>query len=338
MLQAKDVKSFLSKISSLIDKEIERYIPKEPSKFYNMMRYHFGFVNEKFETTKQYSGKKIRPALCILSYASISDTYTLALPVATSIEMLHNFTLIHDDIEDRDILRRNRYTVWYLFGEEHAINVGDSLHVLAYKPILKLRDEGVREEKILEILDILTDALIKICEGQFLDLEFQNREIISLEEYFDMIERKTATLIEASCKTGACLATDDESLVNKFSTFGKNIGISFQIIDDVIGIWSEKTGKPKGSDIINRKKTLPIIMGIENDSRILEIFKKNKIDENDVEIVIKILDEYNIKEKCIEIAKDYIAKAEDSLKSTGIKNYYIDMLLKISKFIIERNY
>ncbi len=334
----KEVEGFLSKISKIIDDEIDKYIPNKPEGFYNMHRYHFGFLNEKFERVKLYSGKKIRPALCILSYASISDTYTLALPVATSIEMIHNFTLIHDDIEDKDVLRRNRYTVWYLFGIEHAINVGDSLHVIAYKPLLKLREEGVREEKILEIIDIITDALIKICEGQYLDLEFQKMEKISMEEYFDMIYKKTAALIEAACKSGACLATDDESLIEKFSEYGKNIGIAFQIIDDVIGIWSEKTGKPKGSDIRNRKKTLPIILGMERDSSIIEIFKKRKIDEEDVKKVIEILDEYNIKETCLKFAKEYKSKADEILKKTGIKNYYTDMLLKISEFIVNRSY
>ncbi len=252
--------------------------------------------------------------------------------------MLHNFTLIHDDIEDKDILRRNRYTVWYLFGIDHAINVGDVLHVLAYKPLIRLKEEGVREGKILEIIDILTDALVKICEGQYLDLEFQKRDKVTRDEYFKMIERKTATLIEASCKSGVTLATDDERIIELFSQFGRNIGIAFQIIDDIIGIWSERTGKPKGSDIRNRKKTLPIILGMERDKEILEIMKKEKVCDDDINHVINILDKYNIKDECLKIAEEYKKKAEDCLKKTGIKNYYTDMLLKISEFIIRRSY
>ena len=230
---------------------------------YAMCRYHLGLDGSGS------SGKRLRPLLGLLAYASIVGDHRAALPGAAAVELGHNFSLVHDDIEDGDTERRHRPTLWALHGIPQAINAGDLLFTLSRKALHRLTDLGFPDAKVLRLMRLHDDTCLALCEGQYLDIWASERaEPMSVELYFDMIGRKTAALIAASVEAGAVLATDDEAVVGRYRAFGWALGIAFQLNDDLLGIWGEQalTGK-EPTDVARHKMTLPVIYAFEHASQ-----------------------------------------------------------------------
>ncbi|MFI5259144.1 MAG: polyprenyl synthetase family protein [Candidatus Limnocylindrales bacterium] len=230
------------------------------AELYAMCRYHLGLDGSG------PAGKRMRPLLGLLAYASIAGDYRAALPGAAAVELGHNFSLVHDDIEDGDTERRHRPTLWALHGIPQAINAGDLLFTLSRKALHRLTDLGFSDTKVLRLMRLHDDTCLALCEGQYLDIWASERaEPMSVELYFDMIGRKTAALIAASVEAGAVLATDDESIIARYRAFGWALGIAFQLNDDLLGIWGEQamTGK-EPTDVARHKMTLPVIYAFEH--------------------------------------------------------------------------
>jgi geranylgeranyl diphosphate synthase type I len=227
---------------------------------YEMVRYHLGLDREAAR------GKRLRPLLGLLAYEAIAGDHRRALPGAAAVELGHNFSLVHDDIEDHDTERRHRATLWKLHGIPQAINAGDTLFSLSRLALHRLTDLGFPDAKVLALMRLYDETCQELCEGQFMDIwSAEHDERLSVDFYFDMIGRKTAALIAASCQAGAMLATDDEAVVAAFRQFGWALGIAFQLNDDLLGIWgdAQATGK-EPSDIAKHKKTLPLIYALEH--------------------------------------------------------------------------
>jgi geranylgeranyl diphosphate synthase type I len=227
---------------------------------YDMMRYHLGLDGSGSP------GKRLRPLLGLLAYSSIKGDYHAALPGAAAVELGHNFSLVHDDIEDADRERRHRATLWAVHGIPQAINAGDMLFTLSRVALHRLSDLGFSDAKVLRLMRLYDMTCLALCEGQYLDMWASGRsEPMSVELYFDMIGRKTAALIAASVEAGALLATDDEEIIARYRAFGWALGVAFQLNDDLLGIWGEqaKTGK-EPSDVARHKMTLPVIYAFEH--------------------------------------------------------------------------
>ncbi len=227
---------------------------------YEMMRYHLGL------DASGSSGKRMRPLLGLLAYSSIKGDYHAALPGAAAVELGHNFSLVHDDIEDGDRERRHRATLWAVHGIPQAINAGDMLFTLSRVALHRLTDLGFSDAKVLRLMRLYDMTCLALCEGQYLDIWASERtEPMSVELYFDMIGRKTAALIAASVEAGAVLATDDEEIVARYRAFGWALGVAFQLNDDLLGIWGDqaKTGK-EPTDVARHKMTLPVIYAFEH--------------------------------------------------------------------------
>ncbi|MCX6046387.1 MAG: polyprenyl synthetase family protein [Chloroflexi bacterium] len=234
---------------------------------YGMMGYHMGWLDEQFNTQISPSGKRLRPMLCLLACAEMGGDPIQALPAATAIELLHNFSLIHDDIEDGDETRRHRPTVWKIWGVPQAINAGDGMFTLAFAAMQRLVRRGVSADHTLQALNLFTQTCLKLTEGQHLDMSFEQRIIVSVDEYMRMIQGKTAALVGASVAIGALMGGAAASQVSDLQQFGEAIGLAFQIQDDILGIWGnpEETGKAAGNDILRRKKSLPILHALNHD-------------------------------------------------------------------------
>jgi geranylgeranyl diphosphate synthase type I len=291
----------------------------------------------------QYRGKRFRPTMCLLTYHALSGVYDKALPVASAVELIHNFSLIHDDIEDMDAERRHKPTVWKLWGIPHAINAGDGMHVMANLAALRLEELNVTDSKIVQVMKILNRAIITLCEGQYLDMSFEDSLDITTDMYVEMIARKTAALIETSAMGGAVLATSDEKIINHFGSFGRKIGLAFQIIDDIIGIWETKTGKPKASDIRNKKKTLPVLYAFEQASQekkklLLEKYQKEHLDDHDINQVMEVLEGVGAHEYCKKVAKQYEDEALQELEKTNLDGSAIQELKTLARFLVKRTY
>ncbi|MBF6605488.1 MAG: polyprenyl synthetase family protein [Chloroflexi bacterium] len=228
---------------------------------YEMVRYHLGL-----DGSGSRGGKRMRPVLGLLAYASIAGDYERALPGAAAVELGHNFSLVHDDIEDADAERRHRPTLWTIHGIPQAINAGDMLFTLSRIALHRLTDLGFSDAKVLRLMRLYDETCLALCEGQYLDIwASEHDDVMSVEGYFDMIGRKTAALIAASVEAGALLATDDESVIARYRGFGWALGLAFQLNDDVLGIWgTERTTGKVASDLARHKKTLPVIYAFEH--------------------------------------------------------------------------
>jgi geranylgeranyl diphosphate synthase, type I len=275
--------------------------------FYEYMRYHLGWVDTTFAPVSSNPGKLLRPTLLLLAYEAAgangladdkpTDTAYLAraLPAAAALELTHNFTLIHDDIEDGDVERRHRATLWKLWGTPQAINAGDGMFALARLTLWGVLERGVEPGIAVKLGAALDYACLVIAEGQYLDISFEDRQTVSLAAYLDMIRRKTAALMACSAEMGALLGTNDQETIASLRNFGQAIGIAFQVRDDMLGIWAStvESGKTVAGDIYRRKKSLPILHALEHASHsdrqvLLHIYSQ----ENPVtsEQVLEVLD------------------------------------------------
>ncbi len=232
------------------------------ARFYAMMRYHLGL------DAAGEGGKRLRPLLCLVLVEGLGGASEVALPAAAAIELLHNFTLIHDDIEDQDRTRRHRPTVWAVHGVAHGINAGDGMYALSRRAVHKLRERGVPADRVLAVADALDRACVRVCEGQFLDLVFEARVDLPADRYREMVDRKTGALFGASAEIAGLLRGADGPTSAALLTFGSRFGAAFQARDDANGVWgaASRTGKMEMNDIAKRKMSLPIVLAVSRAS------------------------------------------------------------------------
>lgn len=223
-----------------------------------MVRYHFGYG----EPAASRRGKRLRPQLLLRVALAEGGSLEDALDAAAAVEILHNYSLVHDDIEDNDELRHGRPTLWARYGVAHAINAGDSLCALSYLSLLQ-GDAGSHGRAAV-MLRALHEANLAMCEGQGLDIAFESRASVTMEEYHAMIAGKTAALFGAACELGALAAGAPLERARNYAALGRAYGVAFQVRDDVLGTWgsTDATGKPSGGDIARRKWSFPVVWAL----------------------------------------------------------------------------
>jgi geranylgeranyl diphosphate synthase type I len=224
-----------------------------------MIRYHFGY--DAPGSTK--TGKRLRPQLLLRTALEEGGPVECALDAAVAIEILHNYSLVHDDIEDGDELRHGRTTIWAQFGIPHGINAGDALCAISYLTLLH-EEAVVPPNRVVEMLHVLHEANLLMCEGQGLDISFETRTTVTMAEYLEMIAGKTGALFAASCELGALAAGAHPARAKEYARLGRAYGLAFQIRDDVLGTWGAPsvTGKPSGADIARRKWSFPVVWAL----------------------------------------------------------------------------
>ena len=287
---------------------------------YAMIRYHLGL-----DASGAPTGKRIRPLLGLLAYASIAGDHAAALPGAAAVELGHNFSLVHDDIEDGDRERRHRPTLWALHGVAQAINTGDMLFSLSRVALHRLSELGFSDSKVLRLMRLYDETCVALCEGQYIDIATsESDEVMSVELYFDMIGRKTAALIAASIEAGALLASDDDEVIARYRGFGWALGLAFQLNDDLLGIWGaeQSTGK-EASDIARRKKTLPVIYAFEHAGpddrdRLTELYARTDPTAADVAEIISLLERTGAHDFTRTEARRYRDEALAELDAAGV--------------------
>ncbi len=285
---------------------------------YEMCRYHLGLDGSGS------TGKRMRPLLGLLAYASITGDHRGALPGAAAVELGHNFSLVHDDIEDDDRERRHRPTLWALHGIPQAINAGDMLFSLSRIALHRLTDLGFPDRTVLRLMRLYDDTCVALCEGQYLDIWMaEHDDGLSVELYFDMIGRKTAALISASIQAGAILATGDEAVIERYRAFGWDLGIAFQLNDDLLGIWGRElaTGK-EPTDVPRKKKTLPVIYAFEHGSagdriRLAALYANGRLIPEHVAEIVEILERTGAREYTRDQARLHRDRALGTLDAAG---------------------
>jgi geranylgeranyl diphosphate synthase type I len=263
---------------------------------YGMMQYHMGWLDENMAPISAPTGKRIRPMLCVLACGAAGGRPESALPAAAGLELLHNFSLIHDDIEDDSAMRRHRPTVWKLFGLPLACNAGDGMFSLAHTAFFGLEDSGLRASETLAALRVFNQMCIALTEGQYMDMSFEGRDQVSAPEYFEMIAGKTGALLAASPEIGAIVASASPEVIAGYRRFGAALGRAFQLRDDILGIWGDEalTGKSAASDILSKKKSLPVLYAMV-DARVgpelTRMYGGGPFTASDVPTVLGLLDQ-----------------------------------------------
>jgi len=324
--------------------ELKNVIDSCPSVLCDMLRYHMGWQDEHGHCCDRESGKLVRPTLCLLSCQAVGGDTSKILPAAAAIELIHNFSLIHDDIEDVSDERHHRPTIWKLWGQSQAINAGDAMFTLAYVALLKLKERGISDEKIAGAIRMLSLACLELCDGQYLDIEYENRLDINIEDYLDMAAKKTAALFALSTALGAYLGNADIRLVDFFHMFGKELGIAYQIYDDISGIWgtSEKIGKSVG-DILQRKKTLPVVYGLQNSEgterkKLMKFYAQKSSEGKDIREVKEILTQSGARDYAENLAQQCFHKALAHLEATGLDSSRLASLKDTTNFLLKRDF
>jgi geranylgeranyl diphosphate synthase type I len=231
---------------------------------YAIMQYHMGWLSTDLEPAQAPSGKRVRPLLCLLACAAAGGDPAKAVPAAAGLELLHNFSLIHDDIEDASETRRHRPTAWVVFGMPRACNAGDGMFSLAHAAFQRLSELGVPPEIVLNALRLFDEMCVRLTEGQYLDMSFEGRLDVTVDDYFGMIAGKTGALLAASPEIGAVIGGAAPEVGDAYRRFGAALGRAFQLRDDVLGIWGDEavTGKSAASDILSKKKSLPVLYSL----------------------------------------------------------------------------
>jgi geranylgeranyl diphosphate synthase type I len=288
---------------------------------YSMMAYHLGWVNAQGHSIKSDSGKRVRPLLCLLCCEAAGGDWQRALFAAASLELIHNFSLIHDDIEDNSPTRRGRPTVWALWGLPHGINVGDTMLMLARLALGRQSGRGVEPGITLQAMRILDQTCLQLCQGQYLDIVGEGHLDMSEAAYLEMIGGKTAALLAASTQMGALIGGAQDTL-ESYRQFGWHLGLAFQMVDDLLGIWGDPavTGKSAADDLRNHKMTLPVIVGLRNGRKgeeLATIYGKAVLGDKDLAQAVAILDEAGAQQYVQALARQHAASAMAALDASA---------------------
>ncbi len=288
-------------------------------------------------------GKRLRPFMVIKSCEALGGKFEHALPVAAAVEMVHNFTLVHDDIMDNDEVRHNVPTVHKYYGLPLAILAGDVLFSKAFQAVAEHgKKVGLPDDTISQLVSKLSQSCIDVSEGQALDIDMaSNTKFSSESQYINMISKKTAALFSVSCELGAICALANKIDVENLAGFGKNIGIAFQIVDDLIGVAGDPkvTKKPVGNDIRGGKKTLPILLAIKkakgmDKDKILRVFGSKNATSAELRASVDVLVSTGVDDEVRKMARFYATKSTNALKSYDNKAKYA--LQSLADFIVER--
>jgi geranylgeranyl diphosphate synthase type I len=283
-----DIKMLLSSIELELQKQVSRLDTLHTKSFHEMLTYHMGWTGEG--AGPEATGKRIRPLMLLLTTAACGGDWDKALPAAAAVELVHNFSLVHDDIQDNSPRRRGRDTVWVKWGAPMAINVGDALFVLSDQAIIDLK-ENYPAEVVVKAAEILHNTCLELTRGQFMDMSYEERTDLTTDDYWPMIAGKTAALLSACCHLGALLGGADETQQDAYRSFGQYLGLAFQVQDDILGIWGNETvtGKSVASDLVEGKKSLPVLAGLSANGKFAERWEQGSIKPNEVESIASLL-------------------------------------------------
>jgi geranylgeranyl diphosphate synthase, type I len=312
------------------------------AQFYAMQQYQLGWRDEQLAPASAVTGKLLRPYLVLLACRAAGGDVQQAMPLAAAIQLIHDFTLIHDDIEDQSETRRGRPTVWKLWGLAQGINTGDGLLIVAHLALYRMREAGVPAEVALEVIRRFDQTVLTVCEGQFLDLSYEGDLSIGEADYLAMISRKTAALVAAAGGLGAIVGGADGATAKALFDFGQNLGLAFQIQDDVLGIWGDPaiTGKPAAGDLYRRKLSLPIIHALqraEQRENLAQLYRKKRATEDNVQHMLAILEQVGARGYVEGVAAFYHQQALAALDTVhGGDAAAVTELRAIAESLVER--
>ena len=330
-----DIKPLLSSIELELQKQVSRLDQPRTKPFHEMLTYHMGWTGEG--AGPEATGKRIRPLMALLCNAACGANWQFALPAAAAVELVHNFSLVHDDIQDNSPKRRGRDTAWVKWGAPMAINVGDVLFVLSNQAIIDLR-ENHPAETVVKAAEILHNTCLDLTRGQFLDMSYEERNDLTTDDYWPMIAGKTAALLSACCHLGALLGGADEERQDAYRSFGHYLGLAFQAQDDILGIWGNEavTGKSVASDLVEGKNSLPVMAGLSANKKFAERWRQGPVHAYEVEELAKLLAAEGGYETAHEASRQMTDLALLNLREADPQGEAGDALFELAEKLLKR--
>jgi len=327
-----------TEISSVVQTANPRY-----AGLFGMLRYHMGWADAAFNPCQAQTGKRVRPVLCLLACEACGGDWEQALPAGAAIELMHNFSLIHDDIEDQDETRRGRPTVWALWGKAQGINAGDTLFALAQLTLARLFERNMPATTIAAALRLFNRTCVSLTGGQYLDIGFESCTNVSIPDYLAMIEGKTAALVACACEMGSLIATPSAGSGHSaprehLRSFGHHLGLAFQMRDDILGIWGDPTitGKPVGADIARRKKSLPILHSLEQSTELRTLLAQERLSAADIHRATELLQGTSSREWVEQLAREHHAQALTALEEANLRGPAAQALHELAQALLGR--
>ena len=331
----------LSRYKDVLDLALKDAISDRRIFLYDMLRYCMGWSDAYGAPLETKKGKGIRPSLCLFTCDALGGDIEKALPAAVSLELIHNFSLIHDEIQDSDEIRHHRPTLWNVWGIPKALVAGNVMRVLADKSMSTMPSD---HSKLLTVSSsIVSEACLEMIEGQYMDISFEGGDGISVDQYMKMISHKTGALLRSSVHIGAVIGSRGGRVAEIFREIGIKLGFMFQIRDDILGTWGEttSTGKPVGSDIRRKKNTLPIIHARETQAyqeEISELYSLEFIEDHHVDRVLDILDATKAGHYCQGLVEDYALEVSKDIQDIGFSKNSREEFQALVSFLVDRSF
>ncbi len=338
-MNVEEFKHYLSEKSDFIDKEIERFVHEDEriENLHDGMIYSLGLDSPD----RKIRGKRVRPVLALMTCESLGEDVRKVIPFAVSTELLHNFLLVHDDIEDKDEVRRNRPSVWKKYGSAHGINIGDYIFVKAYRAILRSGEVGVDDKKLVKLVDLLTKTVDRTGIGQAMDIGARESDEISVEQYMRTVTEKTGYYLAYPILGGAIISGASDETLRSLEEFGKYIGPVFQIADDILDLTEGKGREEIGCDIKEGKRSLLVAFAASDCSpderqRLFEILNKDRdyTTDEDVSWVISLFEKYKTIDKAKAMAREMLDSAKRSIQN--VPEELRENLSVAAEFFMER--
>ena len=328
-------------LSSNVESSLRAVLETRRMPLYGMMSYHMGWTDRSGNPVTPRQLARTHGVTCLAACMACGGDAKSAIPAAAAVELVENFSQIHDDVQGGRPQRDGRDAVWWVWGPAQAINAGDGMHALARLAMFQLRAEHTPPETTYRAVRLLDEASLELCEGRFEELEAQERIDLSVDAYIETASKKTGALYECAMKLGALLASAEEHTVEALGRCGRNAGIALQIRRDLLELWPLSTGgSGPSASVLNKTKLLPVVHAVQeaniNDKRRLgDVYFKRVLDGDDIDVVRETAERLGSKRYCEDRVDEYTAKAEQSAADAGLSGDSMDTVRQTLIFLLE---
>lgn len=332
----------LEKYHADLDSELEAVLQPREGLLYNMMLYQLGWADKQGEPLPKPRPPRPYALLALLSSEAVGGNHRPALPTAAAMELVHTFIEVHKDVQEGNPREETRPSVWWVWGPGQAINVGDGLHALGRSALFRLADAGLPLDRVLQSLGILDEACIRMCEGQYLELSHQERLDISRSAYLEMAADLTGSITSCAMALGALAATGSNDTISAFQEAGRNLGLAYQVRQDIVAIWRTGNGSTASPQLLNKKKLYPIAALLESadlsTKRALgDIYFKRVLEPDDHQQLLALLEANDIRADAESMVADHFTQAENAFQTAGLEAEALRPLLDFARNLVKPN-
>ena len=323
-----------------VEEELRDVFSSHEGFLYDLLRYQLGWTDQRGAPDDNRVPLHFPSMLALVSCEALCGDFRPSVPAAAGIELVHNFTLVHGDVQSSRVEAQERPSIWWLWGPAQAINAGDGLHALGRTTMMRLTQRGVPAERVLRAVESLDRACLALCEGQYLDLDFQDKLVVTVNAYYDMIARKTGSLVGCSAEIGALAAGVDEAASGRFRDAGSRLGMAWQLSRDIAELWGRRDGAMAPASVLHKKKSLPLIYALDNASVAVKrelgtIYMKRVLQPEDASRVIEILEQAGARGFAEGKAAEKVEEAMAAIEGVGLPPERLEGLRNLGRLALQ---